>query len=80
MSEKVKDGLQSMVHFSSVLLVLKNELLYKDQINLERRKSILEKISPLFPKELTENLAVDEQGMVHWSTGNSSVVLSIVGQ
>lgn len=80
MSEEAKTNLQSMVHFSSVLLILKNELLHKDQISLECRKSILEKISPLFPKELTKDLVVDEQGMVHWSVDNSSVVLSIVGQ
>jgi hypothetical protein len=79
MSEYVKLNLQSMVHFSSVLLILKNELITEKQIHdLTNREHVTSKIIKLFPKELTENLTIDDQGIVRWSIDSSNVSLSVV--
>lgn len=79
MSESTKTCLQSMIHFSSVSLILQNYLSTPEQISdSDNRKFCESKIATLFPKEFREDLSIDCQGMVLWSVGNSNVVLSVI--
>lgn len=79
MSKDVKVGSQPMIHFSSVSLILQSYLSTPEKaFDAGSRKSCESEIATLFPKEFREDLCMDDQGMVHWSVGNSNVVLSVV--